>query len=112
MLDVKDLIVSKLKVILPCYYDLYIDSSISIPCITYLETQNQDDKTSAEAGSSRIGYDIKVWCNNVDDEMNYSLQVDEVMRQLGFKRTNSNELTMDDQICKILHYEAIGFEIY
>ncbi len=110
MLDVKKQLVSALKDILPTYYELIVDSSIKLPCITYLEIDNSDNLTGDTLGYSNLKMNVKIWANNMDDVMTYAPQVDTVMRNLGYSRIASNELIMGTQICKILTYEGLGLE--
>lgn len=44
--------------------------------------------------------------------MGYAGQIDNKLRKLGYSRIASNELTMNDQICKIMTYQALGLEEY
>lgn len=110
MLDVKKQLVSTLSTILPTYYELIVDSSIELPCITYLEMDNSDDLTGDTLGYSNITFNVKVWANNVDEAMLYSPQIDTVMRKIGYSRIASNELVLGTQICKILTYQGLGLE--
>ena len=110
MLDVKKQLVSTLSVILPTYYELIVDSSIKLPCITYIEMDNSDDLTGDTLGYSDITFNVKVWGNSVDDIMVYAPQVDTAMRNLGYSRIASNELILGTQICKILTYQGLGLE--
>lgn len=112
MLDTKTDIVTALGEILPCYYELFCDSTTQKPCITYLEIYNGDDKTGETLGYSRVQYNIKIWANSVADIMSNALLVDKSMRQLGYKRIASNELVVDQQVCKILTYEGFGKEYF
>ena len=60
MLDVKPQLVSALNEILPTYYELIVDSSIKLPCITYLEMGNSDDLTGDTLGYSNITMNVKI----------------------------------------------------
>ena len=42
----------------------------------------------------------------------YSQEADSIMRTLGYKRGTTNELVVDNQICKIMNYTALGLEKY
>ena len=110
MLDVKKQLVSTLSVILPTYYELIVDSSIELPCITYIEMENSDNLTGDTLGYSDITFNVKVWANSIDDAMTYSAQIDTAMRNIGYSRIASNELVMGTQICKILTYKGLGLE--
>lgn len=60
MLDVKPQLVETLNTILPTSYELYVDSSMTLPCITYLEADNSDDLTGDTLGYSNITFNVKV----------------------------------------------------
>lgn len=111
----KDL-VSALETVLPTHYELALTASTKTPCISYQERNNYmvTDAIGASLGYSRIIYTIKVWSNSLEELQNYSLEIDAVLRPLGWKRTSSQELydyqsTMKQ---KILTYEALASETY
>ena len=112
MLSGKTDIVKELNKILPTYYELFCDSNTKLPCFTYIENINEDVVTGDTLGYSSIGYTIKLWANDVADIDRYSNEADIVMRKLGYRRKSSNELTVDNQIEKIMNYEALGLENY
>ena len=105
---------SALNKVLPTHYEMALTSKTNTPCISYMETSNVDTATGDTLGYSRIMYQVKVWGSDITDIQNYSLQVDMVLRPLGFKRTSANEL-YDNQtglIQKIFKYEANALEEY
>lgn len=110
MLNVKEQLVTALDTILPCYYELYCDSTTETPCITYIETNNYDNVNGDTLSYSNIEYTIKIWGRTVDDISSYSVLVDRKMKELGYTRTSSNELTADDQIVKVMVYVGLGLE--
>jgi len=110
MIDVKPQLVSVLNEILPTYYELIVDSSVKLPCITYLEIGNSDNLVGDTLGYSDITMNIKIWSNTVSDIATYMPQVDKALRDIGYKRISSNELVMGTQICKILTYQGLGLE--
>ncbi len=101
-----------LNEILPCYYELFCDSKVKLPCFTYIEYENYNTMTGDTLGYSSIGYTIKVWANDVGDIDYYANEADKVLREKGYTLTSSNELTVDEQIEKIMNYEALGVEKY
>lgn len=107
-------LVSALNNILPTYYEMALTSKTTTPCISYMELNNYVAEYGNTLGYSRITYQIKVWSNDIEDIQNYSLQIDEVLRELGFKRISSGELydTQSTMIQKILTYEALAKEQY
>lgn len=112
MLDVRQDIVNSLKTILPTYYELFCDENTQMPCITYIEDNNSIAASGDTLGYSNISFIIKVWGYTVSDIAGYSLQVDTSMRQLGYKRTSTNEIIVGNQIEKVLYYSALGKENY
>lgn len=60
MLDFKKEVVASLSNILPTEYELFVDSSTELPCITYRVVSDSETVTTKEAGVSDIAYNIKV----------------------------------------------------
>lgn len=112
MIDVTKNIITALKNVAPTYYEFFADGSTPKPCITVQEYSNNDDVYGETLGYSVLQYMIKVWSNSKEEVQSYALQVDPVMRQLGFHRTSGTELYADHQICKLMLYEALGHEVY
>lgn len=112
MIDYHSNIVSALSNILPTHYEMALHSGLQIPCISYMETNNYSSTTGDTLGYSRITYQIKVWGNNIADLQKYALQIDKVMKPLGFTRIASGELYDNNStmIQKILTYEALALE--
>jgi len=110
MIDVTKDIITALKTILPTYYEFFADGSTPKPCITVQEYTNDDDAYGETLGYSVIQYMVKVWADSKNDVQSYGLQIDPAMRQLGFHRVSATELMADHQICKLMLYEALGYE--
>jgi hypothetical protein len=110
MLTSKKQVVAALSKILPCYYELFCDSKTQMPCITYIENNNYSEQTGDTLGYSSIEYTIKVWATEITDIELYSAQADKAMREMGFKRISANELTVENQIERVLTYSALGLE--
>lgn len=114
MIDYDKEVVSALKGVLPTHYEMTLTSKTATPCISYMQTNNYSttDTIGATVGYSRITYQVKVWSTKVADLNKYSLQIDDVMRKLGFKRISSGELYDNNSamIQRILHYEALAIE--
>lgn len=81
------------------------------PCITYTES-SKDNEISMQFGYSSISYRLKIWDNDMSNIMSKAQLIDTAMRQLGFTRTNSNDLIAGTQICKIIDYTALAKENY
>lgn len=107
-------LVKALNTILPTHYEMALTSKTATPCISYMEINNYAVDNGDTLGYSRITYQVKVWGNNIADLQQYALQVDSVLRPLGFKRVASNELYDNEStmIQKILTYEALALESF
>lgn len=107
-------LVKALSSVLPTHYEMTLTSGTQTPCISYMETNNYVSTNGETLGYSFITYQVKVWGNKIADLQKYALEVDKVLRPLGFKRTASNELydRNSTMIQKILTYEAMALEEY
>lgn len=107
-------LVDALNKVLPTHYEMVLHRGIKTPCISYMETNNAVDASGTTLGYSRISYQIKVWATDIDIIQSYALQIDAVLRPLGFKRTSAGELydNNSSMIQKIMSYEAIAQENY
>ena len=107
-------LVTALNTVLPTHYEMVLHSGLTTPCISYMELNNADYMSGSTIGYSRISYQIKVWGNNIAELQKYALQIDKVLRPLGFTRVSTNELydMQSTMIQKILTYEALALEKY
>lgn len=107
-------LVSALNTVLPTHYELALTNKTTLPCISYQERNNYDTTTGETLGYSKIIYTIKVWDYDIAEIQRYVLEIDRVLRPLGFTRTSSNELAdkLSMRIQKILTYEADALENY
>lgn len=107
-------LVKALSSVLPTHYEMTLTANTQTPCISYMETNNYVSTNGETLGYSMITYQVKVWGNKIADLQTYALEVDKVLRPLGFKRTSSNELydRNSTMIQKILTYEAMALEEY
>ena len=114
MINYSNELVKALKTVLPTHYEMTVNSKTATPCITYMETNNYVASSGDTLGYSRITYQIKVWGNKIADLQKYALEVDAVLRPLGFKRISSRELYDNNStmIQKIMSYEALALEEY
>lgn len=112
MVDYNKELVSALNTVLPTHYELALTKMTQTPCISYQERNNYVQVNGNTRGYSRISFTVKVWANSVADIMKYAVEVDNVLRPLGFKRTSSNELydMNSTMIQKIMTYEALFLE--
>lgn len=109
MIDFDPSIVEALSVILPTYYENFINEEIVLPCITYVGNNNSSYLEGDTLRYSHINYTIKLWMDN-KNQQHYLADIDEVMKRLGFVRNATNEIVSGRVIEKIMDYEAIGWE--
>lgn len=109
MIDFDPSIVEALSVILPTYYENFITTEITLPCITYAENNNSSYLEGDALRYSHINYTIKLWMDN-KTQQSYLADIDAVMKRMGFVRNSTNELVSGRVIEKIMDYEAIGYE--
>lgn len=114
MIDYHTNLVSALNTILPTHYEMWLHSGLATPCISFMELNNYVDSNGDTLGYSRITYQIKVWGNNIADLQRYALEIDKVLRPLGWKRLSSGELYDPNSLMiqKILTYEALASETF
>jgi hypothetical protein len=112
MIDYTKELVTALKSVLPTYYELALVSGTKTPCISYSETNNYTDVNGDTIGYSRITYQVKVWGTDIELIQKYAVQVDNVLRPLGFTRLSTGELydRNSAMIQKIMTFEATAYE--
>lgn len=112
MFDYHAGLVSALNTVLPTHYEMALTSGMKTPCLSYMETNNYATNNGDTLGYSRITYQVKVWGNDIAILQQYAMEVDRVLRPLGFTRMSSNELydPQSTMIQKILTYEALVLE--
>lgn len=112
MIDYNKELVSALKTVLPTYYEMALTSKTKTPCISYQERNNYVNVNGDTLGYSYISYTVKVWANDIGTIQKYAVEVDKVLKPLGFKRTSSGELYDNNStmIQKILTYECLALE--
>lgn len=114
MIDYHKELVSALSTVLPTHYEMALTSKTKTPCISYMELNNYVSTQGDTLGYSYITYQVKVWGNDLAQLQNYALQIDAVLRPLGWKRISSGELydNQSTMIQKIMTYEAFASETY
>lgn len=112
MINYHQSLVNSLSKVLPTHYEMALTSKAQVPCISYMELGNSVTANGDTLGYSRLNYQIKVWGNRVEDLQKYALEIDNVLRPLGWTRVSSNEMydTQSTMIQKILNYEALALE--
>lgn len=107
-------LVSALNTVLPTHYEMALTANTSVPCISYMETNNYVSHNGSTLGYSVVTYQVKVWANDIGTIQKYALEVDEVLRPLGFTRIASGELYDNESsmIQKIMTYQGLALENY
>lgn len=114
MIDYHATLVSALNTVLPTHYEMTLKSGTKTPCISYMELNNAVSAQGDTVGYSYLTYQIKVWGNDIEDLQRYALEIDKVLRPLGWKRISSGELydNQSTMIQKILTFEALASEVF
>lgn len=115
MIDYHKNLVSALQTIgIGVHYEMALTSQTKTPCISYMELDNYVDSNGDTLGYSRLSYQIKVWCNKISDLQRYALEIDSVLRPLGFTRISSGEMydNQSTMIQKIMTFEALALETF
>ena len=114
MVDYHNSLVSALKTVLPTHYEMTLTSKTETPCISYMELNNYSSPSGDTVGYSFVSYQVKVWANDIAVIQQYAVEVDKVLRPLGFKRIATRELydNASTMIQKIMTYEALAYEQY
>ena len=114
MVDFHTNLVSALKTVLPTHYEMALTSNTSVPCISYMETNNYVSDDGSTLGYSRITYQVKVWANDIGTIQRYAQEVDKALRPIGFKRISAFELYDNESsmIQKIMTYEGLALETF
>ena len=99
-----------LLTVLPTHYELFANEKIKLPCLTYKTYDNSDAQVGDTIEYANIAYMVKVWSDRVADLEQYSVEVHEGMKALGFKRTNTNEIYVNGVGQRIMIYEAISYK--
>lgn len=114
MIDLHSDMVKALSTILPTHYEMNLKSGTTTPCISYMEINNYVSSSGDTLGYSKVSYQVKVWAHSIAEIQKYALQIDRVLRPLGWNRISSGELydNQSTMIQKILTYEALASETY
>lgn len=113
MYDAHKELVTALKTIgLPVHYEMTLHSGLAVPCISYMILQNNIYANGDTIGYSNVSFQVKIWANNIGTIMMYAVDIDDVLRPLGWKRTNYTELydINSTMIQGIMNYEAMASE--
>lgn len=99
---------------IPVYYEMFMTSGASLPCVSYMELFNAATVEGDTLGYSEIQYQISIWDSSIATIQNHIDDLDKVMREQGFTRISSNEMadTKLGIIRKIFTYQARAVESF
>ncbi len=95
---------------LKVYNENFLTSNCEVPCISYYEYDNSIRAQGDTLAYSDITYHIKVWAKTQKELVDYSAQIDSIMRKLHFVRTVTNDLWTDTLGQRDMKYKALAFE--
>lgn len=96
MVDYRPELVNRLSSLgLPVECEFFLTKDIEIPCISYYLLNDINTHQGDTMAYSDQYFIVKIWANKLSTLAEYSVKVDEVMREQGFRRTGSNELWLD-----------------
>lgn len=115
MIDYNKKIVAALKTIgIPVHYELFLNSGLEVPCISYMELTNYVEQQTFDLGTDvcKISFQVKVWGTRIEDLQKYAKEIDVVMRNMYFVRTSSVELHDPNSAMmqKVLTYDCIAID--
>ena len=105
-----DLIKSLSEIGLKVYNENFLTSKCEVPCISYYEYDNSIRAQGDTLAYSNITYHIKVWAKTQKELVDYSIQIDSIMRKLHFVRLTCNDLWTNTLGQRDLKYKALAFE--
>lgn len=114
MIDYHTTLVNALSNVLPAHYEMTLTSGTETPCISYMELNNYTEESGDTLEYSAIQYQIKVWAKDISLIQKYALEVDKVLKPLGWKRQSAGELYdyQSSMIQKIMTYGAKASEVF
>lgn len=95
---------------LPVECEFFLTKDTEIPCISYYLLNDINTHQGDTMVYSDQYYCIKIWANKLSTLAEYSDKVDQVMTDLGFKRTGSNELWLNGIGQLAITYKGLALE--
>lgn len=89
-------------------YELFLNDKTPLPCVSYMQSGDISIYNSKELSLSDVSFIIKVYGKNLTDIERISQEVDKAL--LGFRRIGSNELLINEIICRVLNYSVYAYE--
>ena len=105
MIDIRSKIVETLSEILPTYYELYLQSEVELPCVTYTELSDVAREEGDTLRYSDHLIQVKLNAKDLTDIVTYTPLIDAALWELGGKRSSSQEFTLNANIVKVITYE-------
>lgn len=103
MLDFKPTLVATLSTLeVPVIHEYSIENEVPFPCITFLESANNATLEGDSLYYGELLYTIKAWDKSQQKQVELGLLINNLMRDLGFKR----EFSADFPDCKIMRYRG------
>lgn len=111
MIDIKPSMVSNLATLgLPVVAEPFLTEDTQKPCISYYVENDIQYLTGDTLGYSNIYFTVKVWGTRISEIEQYAIQLDALMRSLGFTRTGTADIWVDNVGNKTMRYRALGLE--
>ena len=95
----------------PVYYEAF-NKKNGVPCVSYIELNNNCLYHGDTLDYSHISYRVKVWAKTIAELQTLALAIDDELQDNGFRRLSTNETTDDDLVVKIMTYQGLGRETY
>lgn len=94
----------------PVLLETAMASGTTYPCITYFLSNDMVRAQGDTLGYSDVYYNIKVWGHRVSEIEPIAVDIDNLMRGLGFTRIGVTELWVNGICQKELRYRGLGKE--
>lgn len=95
----------------PIYYEFFKDR-VSIPAVSYYESNNTSSLIGDTVKYSEITYRIKIWSYEIEEIQTLAQAIDATLLKNGFKRTFATEMVDEETKLpyKVIDYKGIGYE--
>lgn len=112
MFDYKPQLVKELqKAGLPVFYESFLNDKTQYPCITYTEINNVDTLVGDTLSYSDVTFMIKVWASDIKTLSEKAIEIDKIMKPLGFGRLSSLEVFNNALFQKVIKYKGTAKEL-
>lgn len=116
MINYKPTLVAKLNELFnnayPVVAEDFLTASTGLPAISYNLSNDLVRANGDDFGYSDVYYNIKVWGREIKAMEEIAVQIDTMMRNLGFRRIATVELWFDGLGQKELRYQGLAREIF